>query len=66
MADMSAVVFAYEAKFGSVPMLAGLPADKIDKAVDLLDEATRDDKPFSDVAWFAALGLDPPPEDALV
>lgn len=58
-------VEAYREKFGSLPTLMGLPDH--DKALQLLAQAVKEDKPFkTDAEWYAALGLDPPDPDALV
>jgi hypothetical protein len=66
MADLHAAAQAYRAKFGDTPTYAMMPDDLYEKATELLQQAVADDKPFADESdWYAALGLKPPPDDAL-
>ena len=67
MADLYKAATAYQEKFGDVPTLSGLSDAARDEAATLLTRAVADDAPFEDdAAWYAALGLDPPPDGALV
>jgi len=62
---MADEIEAYYEKFGEVPTISGLP--DMDKARALLAQAVADETPFeNDAAWYAALGLEPPPDGALV
>jgi hypothetical protein len=64
--DLTAAVNAYKAKFGDVPMLAGLPVRKLEHAIELLTAATGDGKAFTQSLWYAALELDEPPSGAVI
>jgi len=59
------IVEKYKDAFGSVPTIVGLSPDKQAEANDLLSDAVKDGLPFEDdAAWYAALGVNPPPPDA--
>jgi hypothetical protein len=54
---------AYQRRFGSVPTVAGLQGASVARAAELLAAAVRHDLPFKTAAeWYAALGIDPPPD----
>jgi hypothetical protein len=58
---------AYAEKFGDVPTLLGLNSRQLAAAMDLLDEAVEYDVPYgSDADFYEALGMQPPPEGALI
>jgi hypothetical protein len=60
MIDRDAIA-AYRAKFpDAVPTLIGLPEDTHDAASKLLADATE---AYTDATFYAALGLDPLPDD---
>ena len=58
---------AYAEKFGSTPTIMALPPDKWEAAGDALQKAIDDDAPFADdAAFFAAIDLEAPPDDAVI
>lgn len=55
----------YRDQFGDCPTIVGLPEDKEQDAADALMDAAIADEPFDDdAAFYKALGLEPPPDDA--
>ena len=67
MPDLHTASLAYREKFNDAPTTIGLPVGKREKAAELLTKAVEDDEPFgSDAAWYKALDLEPPPDDALI
>jgi hypothetical protein len=52
--------------FGDVPMTFGLPPAAMRRAMPLIQQAIDYDRPMTTEALYKALGIDPPPEDALV
>jgi hypothetical protein len=58
---------AYVEKFGNLPTLVGLTQDQLEEALQLLDEAVEYGVDYkTDAEFYEALGMRPPPEDALV
>lgn len=63
---MNEAVAEYLEKFpGKLPTLIGVPFDMEEQVCALLRRAVDEDKPFeSDAEFYAALGIEGPPEDA--
>ena len=58
---------AYAVKFDDVPTTIGLPDSKWDAAAKAIRQAVDDGDPFADdAAFYAAIGMDPLPDDALI
>jgi hypothetical protein len=65
--DLHKIIAAYKEKFGDVPTLVGLGDDDYEIAVGLLEDAIDRGKPWKDDAeFYAALGIDLPPPDAVI
>jgi hypothetical protein len=63
--DLTGAMMAYREKFGDAPSTIALPSRVHEAAVEQLRRAVAEDTPFADdAAWYAALGMEPPPDDA--
>ena len=57
----------YKQKFGDTPTISNLEPSLLQKANQLLDNALKTGRAFKDdKEWWRALGVPPPPDDALV
>ena len=64
--DMLDAAQAYAEAYGDTPTIMGLPGRVVEKAARLLRDAVENNDPFeTDADWFEALGIEPPPKDAL-
>ena len=62
--DLSEVMDMYHEKFGSLPTIMGIKAERT-KMAEVLAQAAKGKKPLSDKEWYRALGIKAPPAGAL-
>jgi len=62
--DLPEVMDLYFERFGSLPSIMGIRAERT-KMVEVLAQAVKGKKPLSDKEWFRALGVKAPPAGAL-
>jgi hypothetical protein len=65
--DTHTIIQEYQKKFGDVPTLIGLGEDDYLMAIGALEDALEAGRPWkSDEEFRAALGLEMPPDDAVI
>ena len=62
--DLPEVMDLYQEKFGSLPTIMGIKAERA-KMAEVLAQAVKGKKPLSDKEWYKALGIKAPPAGAL-
>ncbi len=61
------IIATYMEMFDDLPTITGLDDDLFKRAMDLLRESIELGVPFEDDAdFYDALGIDPPPDDAII
>ena len=62
--DLPEVMDLYLERFGSLPTIMGINAERA-KMAEVLAQAVKGKKPLSDKEWYRALGIKAPPPGAL-